>query len=65
MSDVGEFMEQLAQIVHATWRDVMLSQGRVVATERMTWETLPEQDKHIDRAIAFAVAAEYSNHRTR
>ena len=58
--DSGEFLEQQAQIVHATWRDVMLSQGRVVATERMAWDTLPEQDRHIDRAIALAVAAEYS-----
>lgn len=43
--------------VHREWRDGMLAQGRTVAPERMTWETLSEQDKALDERIAAALGA--------
>lgn len=44
-----------AKAVHRQWRDSMLAQGREVAPERMEWETLSEQDKHLDFEIAVEV----------
>jgi hypothetical protein len=38
--------------VHAAWRDGMLGQHRAVAPERMAWDTLSQQDRDLDEAIA-------------
>jgi hypothetical protein len=40
-----------AKIVWQAWRDNMIRQGRYVPEERMSWETLPEQDKELDESI--------------
>lgn len=47
---------RLAQEVHAAWRDGMIDQGREVSAERMTWETLSEQDKALDKYIGGRLA---------
>lgn len=47
---------RLAQEVHAAWREGMLAQGREVAPERMSWETLSDQDKLLDRYIGIQLA---------
>lgn len=47
---------RLAQEVHAAWRDGMLNQNRPVAQERMTWDTLSEQDKELDKYIGQRLA---------
>lgn len=44
--------EVLAKEVHAAWRDGMLIQQRKVASERMKWETLSEDDHQLDLYIA-------------
>ncbi len=43
--------------VHAAWRDGMLRQGREVAPERMTWDTLDQRDRDLDNEIAVALAS--------
>ena len=48
--------EALGIEVHAAWRDGMLRQGRAVAPERMTWETLSEQDRELDRELGARLA---------
>lgn len=45
-------VDRLAREVHAAWRDGMLQQGREVAHERMTWETLTLEDQMLDASIA-------------
>ena len=47
---------RLAQEVHAAWRDGMLAQARTVAPERMTWDTLSDEDQRLDRYIAARLA---------
>jgi hypothetical protein len=47
---------RLAQEVHAAWRDGMLEQGRAVVPERMSWDTLSEQDKALDKYIGNRLA---------
>ena len=47
---------RLAQEVHAAWRDGMLEQGRVVALDRMSWDTLSTQDKELDKYIGDRLA---------
>ena len=42
--------------VHREWRDGMLAQGRDVAPERMTWETLDQRDRDLDDGIAARLA---------
>lgn len=44
-------------VIWRAWRDGMLRQGREVAPERMSWETLPERDKQLDAEIERALAA--------
>lgn len=44
--------EVLAQAIHREWRDAMLGQGRHVSDERLEWDTLPWQDRALDRTIA-------------
>ena len=41
--------------IYREWRDGMLAQDRKVATEKMTWETLSEQDHQLDDRIAEAL----------
>jgi hypothetical protein len=45
-------LENIAKLVHATWRDGMLRQGRPVAPQRLNWDTLEEEDRELDRMIA-------------
>jgi hypothetical protein len=47
---------RLAQEVHAAWRDGMLAQGREVASERMSWDTLSAEDRALDEHIAERIA---------
>ena len=42
--------------VHTAWRDAMLEQGRPVASERMRWTTLSNEDKMLDHNIAERLA---------
>lgn len=42
--------------VHREWRDGMLAQGREVAPERMSWETLDQRDRDLDDGIAARLA---------
>lgn len=44
-------------VIWKAWRDGMLAQGREVAPERMSWDTLPDRDKELDAAIEAAAAA--------
>lgn len=53
----GVEIEALAREVHAAWRDGMLAQERPVSQQRMTWETLDERDRLLDREIAIRLAA--------
>ena len=45
------------QIVHASWRDGMLAQGRSVSHSRMHWHTLTQEDRDLDDSIAAAARA--------
>jgi hypothetical protein len=45
-------LENMAKLVHATWRDGMLRQGRPVEPQRLNWGTLAEEDRELDRMIA-------------
>lgn len=38
-------------VIWKAWRDGMLAQGREVAPERMSWDTVPDRDKVLDAAI--------------
>jgi len=49
-------LEEIAREIHAAWRDGMLAEGRPVAQDRMTWDTLWEKDRELDRYIAARVA---------
>jgi hypothetical protein len=48
--------ERLAQEVHAAWRDGMLTQEREVSPERMSWDTLSDEDKALDKYIGGRLA---------
>lgn len=50
---------QGAKVVHASWRDHMLEQGREVSSERMQFDTLSDQDRELDYHIAFDVLKAY------
>lgn len=50
-------IETVARWVFEAWVAAMAGQGREVAPERRSWETLPEREKEIDRAIAASLAS--------
>lgn len=50
-------VETVARWIWEAWYAAMSAQGREVAPERRSWETLPEQEKVIDRAIAMSLAS--------
>lgn len=45
--------------VHTLWRDGMLAQGRQVAPERMSWDTLDTKDRWLDHIIAGNLVDDY------
>ena len=45
--------------LHRAWRDNMIDQGRKVSAERMEWESLPHQDKELDKMIAREVLTDF------
>ena len=53
MINYNEWAEEVgARVIHSAWRDAMIGQGREVAEERLEWDTLPEQDRELDKQIA-------------
>jgi len=52
----------LAKVVHRSWRDGMLQQGRKVAPERMAWDKLSAADQALDTCIAEMVVLELATH---
>jgi len=45
--------------VHRAWRDHMLKQQRQVASERMSWDTLSNDDKSLDVSISYDVISDF------
>lgn len=56
--EVADHYVMLARMVHRSWRDGMLEQGREVASHRMAWESLGFQDQSLDVFIGREVARE-------
>jgi len=54
-ADQQSASRMIGRDIHAAWRDGMIAQGRSVAKERMTWDTLTEQDRELDNGIAAAL----------
>jgi hypothetical protein len=45
--------------IHRIWRDEMIQQKREVIKERMSWDTLPDNDKALDSKIAYEIIMDW------
>lgn len=48
-------LDDIAREIHAAWRDGMLADKRPVSQDRLSWDTLWEKDRELDRYIAARV----------